>query len=324
MILWKRGVVERGDFARYALEQECQHRGWWPFSYNILQDLEEHYTPPDEQLLDRLYSSLAAGAGICKITRRGRFEDFDEKIVSSARQEFPQTTELVIHDMGASSAITSLELYLRFAQERGVRFVASDYFDRLSLVSLPQSRWTVTFDSQDRPIQTTGTSTIYGTKLYSWRYAFLRLVQHWVNWRVIPAAQGILRDGPPHAIRRVSLFHPEAVVRSRQDSQFQLIRHNIFNPNPVPCDIVRAMNVMTPKHFTREQTQTAIRASIHHLQEGGWLILGRSIDEEDGRLRASVFELRDESLVPLWHENEGYEWPELVAELRFHATSRTR
>ncbi len=315
MILWKRGVVQRGEFAVFALEQERQRRGWWPFSYRILRELEERYSPADEPLLERLYRSLAAGTGVFKITRRGRFTDFDDRLVTAARTAFPDVPELVVHDMGASSAITSLELFQRFALERNVRLVASDYFDKLTLVTLPNNRWTVTFDAQSQPIQTTGLGTVFGTQPYPWRYALVRLTQLWVNSSVIPAARSLLKQGPADSHQQVSLFHPEAVAQSRSDSRFHLTRHDIFQPNPVHCDIVRAMNVITPRHFTREQTQTAICSSVHHLREGGWLILGRSIDEEDGRLRATVYQLVDGQLTPLWIHHEGYEWPELVAEL---------
>jgi len=320
MILWKRAVLHRGEFAQYAIEQERLHQGWWPHSYRILRELEHDYTPQDEPQLERIYKSLAAGANIFKITRRGRFTDFDTRLVAAARTAFPAFSELVIHDVGASSAITSLELYRRFQEDRPIRLVASDYFDQLTLVELPQNQWlraqwTVAFDPQQRPIQTTGLGAAFGTRLYTWRYALSRLVQHWVNWRVIPAAQRLLERGPSEAIQRVSLFHPEAVAQSKRDPQFQLIRHDMFQPNPVPCHIVRALNVITPDHITPEQIQVAIRASTHNLIEGGWLILGRSIDEEDGRLRATVYQWTDGQLVPQWHQHEGYEWPELVAEL---------
>ena len=329
MILWKRAVVSRGAFAQYALKQEKEHKGWWPFSIQILRELERDYTTEDDSLLERVYQSLAAGTNIFKITRRGRFSDFDTQLESAVRSKFSQTAELTIHDMGASNAITSLELYQRLSIDRPVRLVASDYFDHLTLVEVthPQwfpTTWTVAFDSLKAPIQTTGMNSTFGNRPYPLRYALSRLIQAWVKRNVVPLAQHLLDKNGPESHEQVSLFHPEAVQLAQRDAQFQLTRHNVFIPNPVPSQIVRAMNVLTPKHFTPQQTSDAIHASTHNLAEDGWLILGRSIDEEDGRLRATVYQWSRGQLKPEWHYNEGYEWPDLVtqASARQHDVSR--
>lgn len=317
MILWKRAVTSRGKFAQYALKQEKLHKGWWPFSIQILRELEQGYTREDDSLLDRVYQSLAAGTNVFKITRRGRFTDFDTQLKAAVKTKFPQTVELTIHDMGVSNAITSLELYNTFRVDRTVRLVASDYFDQLTLVDVTHPpwfpiHWTVAFDSQKTPIQTTGLNATFGNWPYPWRFALSRLIQAWVKRNVAPRAQHLLDKNELEHIEQVSLFHPEAIQLTQKDSQFQLLRHNVFTPNPVPCHIVRAMNVLTPKHFTHQQTAEAISASTHNLAEGGWLILGRSIDEEDGRLRATVYQWCQGQLNPEWHYNEGYEWPDLV------------
>ncbi len=309
MILWKRGVTERGAFANEALSLERQQRGWWPFSYRILKELEESYTPDDEPLLERLYQSLAAGDGIYKITKKGRFTDFDRELAEKAAAHFPTSQEIVVHDMGVSSGVTSLELYREMQQRRSVQMIASDYYDHLTLVDVPgtilrHQVWTVAFDTENRPIQTTGLGTVFGFKPYPWRYAFVRLAQKWVD-------------------RHVRLFHPEVIQAAKTDPAFRIVHHDVFSPNPYPCHIVRAMNVITPKHFSREQTQSAIRASVHHLLPGGWLVLGRSIDEEDGRLRATVYQQQDGRLFPLWDYQGGYEWPELVSELQLDLPATT-
>lgn len=318
MIMWKRGVTKRGEFANRALEMERQHRGWWPFSYRILKELEQDYTAADEPLLERLYQSLAAGEGIYKITKRGRFSEFDLELVNRAKTHFKQDEQIVIHDMGVSSGVTSLELYREFQKFfHSIRMIASDYYDRLTLVDvpgriMPGSRWTVAFDRKGLPIQTTGLGTVFGVKPYPWRYALVRLVQYWVDRFVIPIACQKRLDENSGNVKAVRLFHPEVVQASLSDPSFQLIQHDVFRPYLHPCHIVRAMNVITPRHFSHEQTREAIRSSIQNLKPGGWLVLGRSMDEVDGRLRASVYQMQEGTLRPLWHHQDGYEWPELV------------
>ena len=315
MILWKRGVLTRGKFAQHALHREAAHTGWWPFSYRILQELEHDFTADDEPLLERLYQSLAAGAGVFKITRRNRFTAFDAEVAERVRTAFPNAEPLVVHDMGASNAITALELYQTLRTVRSVALTASDYFDTLTLVTLDEGRWTVAFDSANRSIQTTGWGTVFSNRTYPWRYALNRMAQWWVQKQIVPHAAAVLAQGPSDAVSQIPLFHPEALALARREANFRLCKHDIFQPNPVRSHIVRAMNVITPQHFSSEQAQAAIRASVSNLVPGGWLILGRSIDEEDGRLRATVYQWNGETLEPLRLHHEGYEWPELVADL---------
>ena len=40
MAMFKRGVTERGEFARQALEREGARKGWWPFAYTLLLEIE--------------------------------------------------------------------------------------------------------------------------------------------------------------------------------------------------------------------------------------------------------------------------------------------
>ncbi len=71
-LLYKRGVTRRNENAYRCLRLEHEHKGWWPFSYELLADLQADYTSSrDEPLLQRLYASMEAGTGIFKITKRG-------------------------------------------------------------------------------------------------------------------------------------------------------------------------------------------------------------------------------------------------------------
>jgi len=315
----KRGVTERGEFAQRALHMELTHRGWWPFAYTLLADLAEDFTDADEALLERIYQSMAAGDGIRKITRRNRFPDLDEMLIDDCSQRFPNTSPLVIHDVGSSNGISSLELFERFRQARPVILHASDYYDRIYLVTIPRSGWTVVFDARQQPLQFVSSYFALSARLpVSWRYPINRIVQRHVR-RFLSTAQELLKlhlggQRDLSQVREVSLFHPRAVQSERQNGNFLLRQHNLFDPNPIACHIVRAMNILTLDHFPADRVRVGIEACLKNLQPGGLLLLGRSLDEQDGRVRASAYELRGEMIHEAWNINNGYEHPELVRE----------
>lgn len=320
--MFKRGVTQRGEFARLALEREKARQGWWPFAYTLLGDIENDYSDEDEPLLERLYQSMAAGEGVCKITRRNRFPDLDRQLADDCRERFPEALPLIVHDVGCSSAISSLELFDRLIRERPTEVHASDYFDALYLVRVPTTDWTVVFDATYEPLQLVGRWLVLSARTPApWRYPVNRLAGRSACRRLLPVARELLRkhlggDQDVAAVREVSLFHPRAAGRARESAGFLLNRHNLFEPNSVPAHVVRAMNVLTTNHFSEEQVRIGIRACAANLLPGGLLILGRSIDEEDGRARASAYHIGrgGGGAEEVWRSNEGYERPDLVHE----------
>ncbi len=314
----KFGVTHRGDYARYALDQERQHRGWWPYAYTLLADDSSSDTQFEEALVTRLYESLAAGDGVYKITRPGRFTTLDEHVAVDCQTRFPNTRPLVVHDIAASNGITSLELYRRLAKDRPVEFHASDYFDQLYLVSPPGSGWTVAFDAHGRPLQLSSERFVLSAyRKEPLRFLVNRLVQSFVWKSALPRAVEQFRrfqaQGQTEGVRAVRLFHTECLQEAdRPGSTFLLHRHDAFAPNPYRCDIVRIMNFLTGGHIPLERIPVGVQSACHGLREGGLLILGRTVDEGDGRIRATVFERRGTALHKAWSMTDGYEHEPLV------------
>src|SRR5690606_22113047 len=134
----------------------------------------------------------------------------------------------------ASNGITSLELFDKLQTHQGLKLHASDYFDHLLLVRVPETHWTVVFDVDKRPLQAVGGRFVISLQRDALkRHPANRLVQAWVRRRVLPKAEqalsaasdeaSISTDGPH--IRNVSLFHPLCQRRSQSDNRFQLRRH---------------------------------------------------------------------------------------------------
>lgn len=325
----KFGVTHRGDYARYALDQERQHRGWWPYAYTLLADDSSSDPQFEEALVTRLYESLAAGDGVYKITRPGRFTTLDEQLANECQRRFPNTRPLVVHDMAASNAITSLELYRRLAKDRTVEFHASDYFDQLFLVSPPGSGWTVAFDAHGRPLQLSSERFVLSAyRKEPLRFLVNRLVQSYAWKSALPRAIEQFRrfqtQGQTEGVRAVRLFHTECLQEAdRPGSTFHLHRHDAFATNPYRCDIVRIMNFLTGGHLPLEQIPAGIFAAGQGLIEGGLLILGRTVDEEDGRIRATIYQKRANRLHVEWDTQGGYEYHAQAESVRWDHPSQS-
>jgi hypothetical protein len=224
--------------------------------------------------------------------------------------------------MAASNGVTSLELYLKLSQRRAATVYASDYYDRIWLVRPRKSRWVTIFDIDQRPLQTVGFNFVVSAQRPEpARYVLNRLLQRYLRHRVIPVAAQLLRESISGAsggdtddpvIQTVPLFHPKCLAYANVDSHFRLIHHNIFNPDQLRYDVVRAMNIITTDHLSYSLMSQALRACFHSLEDGGILVLGRSVDEIDGRLRATAYERIEKKLRPIWSSHGGYECPELI------------
>jgi hypothetical protein len=326
--MWKRGVVAKGDFANWAISQEKASRGWWPFAYTLLADLEQSYTPEDEPLLERLYRSMAAGEGVFKITRRDRFPEVDRKIAEDVVARFPGAGRIAVHDVASSNGITSLELY-RVLNERSLASVhASDWYDGVYLVTPRGSGWTVVFDADHEPLQYVGWCFVLSPRRKApWRYPVNRVLSDWLRLRLLPRARSVFmdlsEDGEGHmpeptggSVRRVWLFHPECVATMRRDPHFTLGRHDLFRASRRKYHVVRAMNVLSPTETGRQRLEQAIRACAAGLVPGGLLVVGRNVDEEDSRPRTTAFALAGNRLLPAWDVHEGCELKDLIADTR--------
>lgn len=324
----KFGIVRRGARADEALRKESAHRGWWPFAYSLLSDLAVNYTPTDEALVERLYRSMRSGNGVYKITRRGRFDAFNATLADHIQKMGLATPVLRISDMAASSAITSLELFKILRDRFPVRFSASDWFDRIYIVSVARSAWKVVFDAASSPLQMEGCGLVLSAdRPEPWRYPVNRAVQAIIKRRAIDRARTLLASSlrgdlvPPStgSVETITLFHPEAVKVAKDDCRFALAREDLFAPRPDEFDVIRVMNALTDRHFPVDRVMSAISVVGANLREGGLLVLGRSVDEEDGRLRATGFVRRGSLLLPQFHAAEPFELASLVRDVRLSA-----
>jgi hypothetical protein len=215
--------------------------------------------------------------------------------------------------VGASSAITSLELYDCLNHVRPTSVLATDFFDRLDFVTPPESGWTVAFDAEGRAVQAVG----YGFALaltgkQPRRYPVNALLARSVAKRIVPTALDQYADAKNR--KTLPLFHPLCMQRAAIDQNFSVGRFDVFTASPNRFHLIRAMNCLNRCYFSEVELRKALRLCSNALEEGGLLLVGRSVDEEDGRVTASLYEKIGGKLTRQWDENEGSELNALVDE----------
>jgi hypothetical protein len=199
------------------------------------------------------------GGARLKTTRPGRFSEVDALLVAELDRRFAAGRTIRVHDMAASSGITSRELHAVLKARGPVSLRASDYYDAIQV--LEGGALDFVFDADFEPLQ-----VVIGGAGISAQRGLLRgaLAPLWRS--------ALQRRGEA---RRVSLFHPQAEALAATDSSFVLARENFHAPPAGPFEVVRLANALWPS-MRHDEITAVLRATLATLTEDGVLVLGRA------------------------------------------------
>lgn len=313
--MWKTGVVAKAQFR--AGEKR-------PIAFTLLGDLEESFEPGDEPLLEAIYERVVVGGHVYKTTKAGRFSELDTKFIDEVQKRFAGTQPVRIHDLGASSGVTSLDLLGAFQGRVDVELHASDLYDHIDFVTCSGSDWTVVFDNAGRPLQFVGRRFVLSAvKGEPKRVPLNYFMERRLRRSLLPQAQDLLEtarfepgqlsfESAGGRVRRLQLVHPHVARALREQERFTFGRHDVFEPSETRYHVVRALNILNPGYFPPEQILVALRAIAAGMEIGGLLLVGRTA-EEDGRTRATAFVRGESRFDPIWDHRDGAENRDLVA-----------
>ena len=283
-----------------------------------LRRLEREYAPDDEGLLTRLYTQLRVGGAVYKTTKRNRMPDLDERLRDTLLERYPDVNPIQLHDVGASSGITTLELWRCLSQKLPMRVHGSDRFDRLDFVTLASNGWTVVFDNDGSAVQALGRKAVIcpvtGDQS---RHPVHRILHGRVIRDLVPAARAVLErasfdggasiwEGEGGKVKRLRLVHPEVAREILEHEGFTFGCHDVFQ-HTTPYMAIRAVNVLNLQYFKPEQLKAAVTAIHQSLHSGGMFLVGRTIDEDDARNSATLYERTDAGFREIWKHHEGTE-----------------
>jgi hypothetical protein len=102
------------------------------------------------------------------------------------------------------------------------------------------------------------------------RFGALRLPDAWVEHT----------RGPGYRVRPIPYIHPEAAALARSDARFTFRYRSVFDRTPIPCHVLRTMNIFNQAYFSAERLGEGYRAIFDSLQPGGIWIAGRTLEED--------------------------------------------
>src|SRR5260221_3579321 len=148
-----------------------------PIALTLLDEFPSPLSDEDEQRLSLIYRSLHGVENSRMITFPGRFRAIDDAIESEIGKAFQPGRPIHVHEMAASNAITSLDLFERLRGRFGNAgsVSASDYADSVYVVSV--SGWHVVFDVEKRPLQFIGRHFVISTVKERKRHPVNRLIR---------------------------------------------------------------------------------------------------------------------------------------------------
>lgn len=298
--LFSRGVVRRpSDSVR------------WRKAPLIAITLLEEMSPSlsDEPLIEAIYDQIGGGPH-AKRTFPRRYGKIDAAMLEWVLADMPER-QISIHDMAASNAITSVELFEFLRGQHDISLHASDYYDAVRVVTTTGwGDWKVAFDVHDEPVQFIGKNWVVAPNAR--KYPVNRALANLLARFVLPEARSRLANGQA---RKLPLFHPNAMALSRTSEAFTIGRDDLFMPAPGNYDIVRIMSAFAG--FADEDVKNGLARIGPTLREGGYLVIGRNRGRHTEEIPTSFFIRRNDRFVFDKGIDGGSELNPLVSAVRF-------
>jgi SAM-dependent methyltransferase len=244
---------------------------------------------------DYVYAAFFTGNATSKQTSRGRFRDLDQ-IARSIITEYKLDA---IHDIGVSTAVTSLDLYRTLATA-GIpfNFHISDKYAVYGSTGRCPTR-IVDADGSVRELYLCG---VLGKRAVSNMFPLTRFL-HW-----------LLADRPFDGPIRWFVLFDQEVLTHIEKGLMHRIDYDVFTTR-MPCafSFVRCMNLLNLCYFPRESIETALRNIIESLKEGGVLQIGRTLP--DGTSHATFYAKRGTRFEVVHEVGSGTELREVIDNL---------
>ena len=256
----KLGALERSHAARHPKRA---------LALTMLRQFGGELSDADEEILHRLYCTVRLANGGHMKTFPNRYPQLDDQIAEELDRRFSAGEPVRIHDMGASGAVTSLEMFHRLRGRQNLTVHASDFLDALLVVDVPGTGWQVVFDNQRRALQFIGYRMVISTTDEPRKYPINRAIRAFLMGWILPRAKQLLEAG---SATRIEVWHPKARLEAATDPRFSLGYADIFNPMPEVYTMVRILNVC--HRFPAAALPRLFTKVARTIAPGGLLVVG--------------------------------------------------
>jgi hypothetical protein len=282
---------------------------------------------PDSAAYDTLVARVRMPNGTWKQTAAGRLRLVDEALVRALERTHAPGRSLSVIDLGASTGVTSVDLFDALSRKWDVDFTVSDLYRDAFAVSAPAWRWAIVLDGQGNVLQhVIGRFVLPGQLDESAAYQANRALKRWSERVLVPRAREALAQDPtarerPYfaagevnglVIQRLPFFSWRCLDLMRRTPRFRFVIHDVTEPLPATATVVRAVNILTREYFDLPTLTRAIGHALRAVEPGGYFVAGQSRGLDPTAMRATVFRVRDGSAEIAARVGDGYELEELV------------
>jgi hypothetical protein len=280
----------------------------------------------DPATYDTLVARVRMPNGTWRQTTAGRLRLVDDALMGALRRTHPRGCALSVLDLGASTGVTSVDLYETLAQSWNVAFTASDLYRDAFAISAPRQHWSIVLDAAGEILQhVLGPFVLPGQLDESRAYPVNHALKRWSERVLVPRARRALMldtqaqtrdyftaaEVDDLAVRRLPFFSWRCLELVRRGPRFRFVTHDVTEPAPVQATIVRAVNIITSEYFDLCTATRAIGHALRAVEPGGYLVAGQSRGLDPTAMRATVFRVRSAAEI-VARVGGGYEFEEVV------------
>jgi SAM-dependent methyltransferase len=279
------------------------------------------------QAYDTLVARVRLPNGTWKQTAAGRLARVDAVLLRLLRATRAPGSRVSVLDLGASTGITSVELYDTLAAHFAVELLATDLYRDLVAFSWPRRPWAIVLDVHGGVIQhVLGPFVLPGQIAESWAYPVNRALKAWSTRWLVPRAQRVLARLDverlpylaPHVedrleVRRLPFMVSRCLRLMRAGAPFRFEAADVLEPLPWRATCVRAMNIATRDNFDDARVAVVVRNCLRAVEPGGLLVLGQSHGLDPETARATIYRVDGGWPVAVERVGVGYEMEHVVA-----------
>jgi SAM-dependent methyltransferase len=217
--------------------------------------------------------------GVSKHTHSRRFDEFDRLSFAAIDAHFPAGPNLRVHDIAVSDGRTCSGLYnhLNDRYGEGLDFLASDPARYLYILKRAHSANRLIIDDRQQVLQIITPPFVFlvvrpeSLKLYPLNHLLRHLVTALYARPLLKAHNA---RSPGIELAQMDLLCQECRTYIREQRNFRFESYDVLAGSNELFDIIRAMNILNPSYFSKEQLQRAVKNILQSLREGGLFVTG--------------------------------------------------
>jgi hypothetical protein len=253
-------------------------------AYNLL-GIGDNPSEDQIKVFEDISVTLRTSNGTFRTTFRNRFEDVDAACIEMLKRFFQAGSAIRVEDRAVSHGLTSCEWAKRLLPVfPAAEIEASDLLLQLLELSVDGVGTFIT-EVDGTPLQYIKPPFVVSLHHpESWRNPMRRWVAARARKRFdtlgLPGDWVEQSQGAGYRIRPIPYIHPEAAMLARSEPRFRFRRRSVFERTPIPCHVLRTMNIFNRAYFSAERLEEGYRAIFDSLQPGGIWIVGRTLEED--------------------------------------------